>query len=139
MRWIPERSGRRWEHAAAEAAKQARRVWWPLICPVATTAQVATRMAGASAAYVLHEQAALPLTAALGADQLAAAREIVLAIGPEGGITDPELDALAAAGGQVVRLGPTVLRASTAGCAAAAVLLAQVGRWDSSRTDFAGG
>jgi 16S rRNA (uracil1498-N3)-methyltransferase len=132
MRWVPERSGRRWQQAAAEAAKQARRVRWPLVCPVATTAQIASRLAGASDAYLLHEEASVPLPAALAGSQADGDREIVIVVGPEGGLIDAELDTLTAAGAQPVRLGPTVLRASTAGCAAAAVLLASTGRWDAT-------
>jgi 16S rRNA (uracil1498-N3)-methyltransferase len=55
--------------------------------------------------------------------------EIVLIVGPEGGIADDELAAFANAGATPYRLGPSVLRTSTAGTVAAAVLLANSGRW----------
>jgi 16S rRNA (uracil1498-N3)-methyltransferase len=55
--------------------------------------------------------------------------EIVLVVGPEGGIAPDELDALADAGATAVRLGDTVLRTSTAGPAALAVVNARLGRW----------
>ena len=57
------------------------------------------------------------------------AGEIVLVVGPEGGITPEELVQFAEAGAAPYRMGPTVLRTSTAGTAAAAVLLARSGRW----------
>jgi 16S rRNA (uracil1498-N3)-methyltransferase len=57
------------------------------------------------------------------------AGEIVLVVGPEGGIGPDELDRFAEAGAVRCRLGPTVLRTSTAGTVAAALLLARVGRW----------
>ena len=50
-------------------------------------------------------------------------------VGPEGGIAPAELAAFAAAGGRPVRLGPAVLRTSTAGVAALAVLATRLGRW----------
>src|ERR1700742_1803443 len=59
--WVPERSGRRWEQAAAAAAKQARRPRWPVIADAATTADVDKRIAAADRAFVLHEGAAQPL------------------------------------------------------------------------------
>jgi 16S rRNA (uracil1498-N3)-methyltransferase len=55
--------------------------------------------------------------------------DVVLVVGPEGGITDDEITQLIAAGGLVVRLGPTVLRTSTAGAVAAGVLLSRTARW----------
>ena len=50
-------------------------------------------------------------------------------MGPEGGIGPAELEACVAAGAVPVRLGPHVLRASTAGPAALAVLQHRLGRW----------
>jgi 16S rRNA (uracil1498-N3)-methyltransferase len=73
---------------------------------------------------VLHEGAAEPLTSV----DLPERGDVVLVVGPEGGIADAELGELVAAGGRAVRLGPEVLRSSTAGPAALAVLAA-AGRW----------
>jgi 16S rRNA (uracil1498-N3)-methyltransferase len=56
-------------------------------------------------------------------------RDIVVVVGPEGGIAPAELARLRAAGAELVRLGDTVLRTSTAGPAALAVLSAKLGRW----------
>ncbi|HZE32970.1 MAG TPA: RsmE family RNA methyltransferase, partial [Actinoallomurus sp.] len=55
--------------------------------------------------------------------------EIVLVVGPEGGLTDEELAVFESAGAALALLGPTVLRTSTAGVAAASVLLSRTGRW----------
>ena len=60
---------------------------------------------------------------------LLAAGEVLLAVGPEGGITDDELALLTAAGAQAVRLGPEVLRASTAAAVALGALGVLTGRW----------
>jgi 16S rRNA (uracil1498-N3)-methyltransferase len=56
-------------------------------------------------------------------------RDVVLVVGPEGGIAPAELSRLEAAGATLVRLGDTILRTSSAGPAAIAVLNAQLGRW----------
>lgn len=127
--WVPERSARRWEQTAAEASKQARRSRWPVICDLATTSVVEQRIAAAAGAYVLHESAAKALVTVLAEAAPNPPGELVLVVGPEGGLTDAELAGFAKAGAANVRLGPTVLRASTAGCAAAAVLLSVCGRW----------
>jgi 16S rRNA (uracil1498-N3)-methyltransferase len=60
---------------------------------------------------------------------MAGAGEILLVVGPEGGLDDAEVDTLRQAGATVARLGPTVLRTSTAGVVAASVVLAELGRW----------
>ena len=103
----------------------ARRSRLPDVPDLASTEDVAARVAGASLALVLHEEAEAPLSAA----EPPRDGDIVLVVGPEGGITDAELDRFASAGGRPARLGPTVLRTSTAGVAAASVLLAATGRW----------
>lgn len=127
-RWKGDRGDkalRRWRIAAREAAKQSRRVWLPDVTALASTTEVARRLSAAQLAIVLHESANLPL----GAIDLPADGEIVLVVGPEGGITDAELDAFTAAGARPVRLGPTVMRTSTAGAVAAGVLLSHTARW----------
>lgn len=121
------RAREKWAATAREAAKQARRAWLPVVAgsPDESTATVARRIAGAAAAFVLHEEAQERLTAA----ELPDAGEIVLVVGPEGGITDAEVTAFAGAGARPVRLGPNVLRTSTAGVAALCVLATRLSRW----------
>ena len=123
--WVPEKSGRRWEQAAASAAKQARRPRWPVLADVHDSTAVTSRIGECALALVLHEEAEQPLAAL----DLPPAGDVLIVVGPEGGITDEELGAFEAAGARSVRLGPSVLRASTAGCAAAAVVLSATGRW----------
>ncbi len=55
--------------------------------------------------------------------------DIVLIVGPEGGISPGELTAFTDAGAMPARLGESVLRTSTAGAVAAAVLMTATGRW----------
>lgn len=119
-----ERSRDKWQRTAREAAKQSRRAWVPRIAPLASTRAVLD-LIGATAALVLHESA----TAALAACELTDADELIVVVGPEGGISDDELGAFVAAGARPVRLGSPVLRTSTAGAAALAALSVRLGRW----------
>ncbi|MET8911919.1 16S rRNA (uracil(1498)-N(3))-methyltransferase [Micromonospora sp. NPDC004551] len=128
--WRGDRGARareKWAATAREAAKQARRPWLPVVAgtPDESTATVARRIAGAAAAFVLHEEAEERLTTAA----LPETGEIVLVVGPEGGIADTELSAFEEAGARPVRLGPSVLRTSTAGVAALSVLSTRLSRW----------
>ncbi|GAB3481216.1 16S rRNA (uracil(1498)-N(3))-methyltransferase [Nocardiopsis coralliicola] len=148
-RWKGERAAKslaKWRSAAREAAKQSRRSRLPDVAGLASTAEAAELVRGAALAAVLHESAeerlaALPLpvpreqtparaggrSAAEDGDPAVAG--IVLIVGPEGGVSDAELDAFTAAGAIPALLGPTVLRTSTAGVAALSVLQARLGRW----------
>jgi 16S rRNA (uracil1498-N3)-methyltransferase len=118
----------RWRSTAREAAKQARRPWLVDVSAPATTRDVTRRIESAVAnkgvAVVLHGAADGLLTAiALSVS------EVVLVVGPEGGIADDEIAAFEMAGAVTCRLGPTVLRTSTAGAVAAALVLTNSGRW----------
>jgi 16S rRNA (uracil1498-N3)-methyltransferase len=119
-RWGSRRPYERWVATARAAAKQARRAWVPVVEPLASTREIAAR-----ATFVLHEAATVPLSGV----RLPAEGEITLVVGPEGGITPEEMAAFTGAGAQAVRLGPTVLRTSTAGPAAIAVLCTRLNRW----------
>ena len=79
----------------------------------------------AACAIVLEPGAA----ASLGRLSLPESGDLLLVVGPEGGITSEEGEAFRAAGAIACRLGPTVLRTSTAGTVAAAILLTSSGRW----------
>ncbi len=119
-----ERSRERWHATAREAAKQSRRARIPVVAGLADTAAVATLVGAAASAAVLHESAATSLAELA----LPATGDVVLVVGPEGGITDDELAAFAAAGAPAYRLGPSVLRSGTAGVVAAGVVLSRC-RW----------
>ncbi len=115
----------RWQSTAREAAKQARRPWCPEVSEPVSTARLIDRIDSAAAALVLHESAErrLPELA------LPAKGELVLVVGPEGGISDAELTAFAQVGATPVRLGPAVLRASTAAAVALGAIGALTSRW----------
>ncbi|MGX4692292.1 16S rRNA (uracil(1498)-N(3))-methyltransferase [Streptomyces sp. JNUCC 63] len=115
----------KWRSTAREAGKQSRRVRFPEVADAATTKQVAALLAKADFAAVLHETGEEPLATA----ELPTEGEIVLVVGPEGGVSPEELELFREAGARAYVLGRTVLRTSTAGTAATALLLGRTGRW----------
>jgi 16S rRNA (uracil1498-N3)-methyltransferase len=126
-RWREERAAKgvaKWRAAARAASKQSRRPRVPEVTDVLTTRQVCGALAGVDLALVLHEQARHPMARV----DLPASGSIAVVVGPEGGLTDGEVIALNAAGARPVRLGPEVLRTSTAGAAALAALSVRT-RW----------
>ncbi|WP_197374852.1 16S rRNA (uracil(1498)-N(3))-methyltransferase [Mycolicibacterium baixiangningiae] len=124
-----EKGLRRWGAVARSAARQSRRAHIPPVDGVVTTAELVRRVtsevAGGATALVLHESATGPLTGL----SLAGTTSLMLIVGPEGGIADDEVDALTAAGAVAVRLGPTVLRTSTAAAVGLGALGALTPRW----------
>ncbi|MFG2617945.1 16S rRNA (uracil(1498)-N(3))-methyltransferase [Streptomyces sp. NPDC048507] len=129
--WRGERGAKslaKWRATARESGKQSRRVRFPEVDEVLSTKQVAALLAGADLALVLHEDRETA-SQALATAPLPASGSVVLVVGPEGGVSPEELAAFAAAGAHPYRLGRSVLRTSTAGTAATAVLLARTGRW----------
>jgi 16S rRNA (uracil1498-N3)-methyltransferase len=127
-RWRGERAGKaleRWRATAREAAKQSRRARFPEITEQADTEAV-TALAGAAGLAVLLDPEAPD---ALGTVAFPDRGDIVLIVGPEGGISPAESGVLVRAGASSARLGPTVLRASSAGAVAAALALGGCGRW----------
>ncbi|HEX5089172.1 MAG TPA: 16S rRNA (uracil(1498)-N(3))-methyltransferase [Nocardioides sp.] len=123
--WRGERAARslaKWRSAAREAAKQARRAWFPEVSALASTSDVVALVASAPLALVLHEGATEPLPGAVP-------DRVVLVVGPEGGLAPDELASFDGAGAHPVRLGREVLRTSTAGVAAVSALLSRTPRW----------
>ena len=129
VRWDGARGQRaleRWRSTARAAAKQSRRAWLPSVAELASTRDVAGLIGAAAGAVVLRESADVPL----GSVSLPGGGDLVLVVGPEGGLDDAELAAFTEAGATAVRLGEPVLRTSTAGAAALAALSLRTGRWD---------
>lgn len=125
--WRPDRVARslaRWEAVVTRATKQSRRSRMPLTAAPVDLAGLVERVTRSSLTLVLHEAAAPPLSSV----PLPDSGEVLVVVGPEGGISDRELAALVTAGARTVRLGRTILRASSAGPAALAVLSARQ-RW----------
>lgn len=133
VRWRADREAKgrlKWESAVREAAKQSRRSWVPEVLELQDTKGLARWLEGTDRALVLHEEASAGMGETLAGEHLAG-REGTLAVvvGPEGGISPQERGLLEAAGAVSVHLGPHVLRSSTAGPAALAVLNQLLHRW----------
>lgn len=124
-----EKGLRRWEAVVRSAARQSRRPYIPSVEGVLSTAALTQRVTDAVAAgavvLALHESATEPLAEL----PLAQADSLMLIVGPEGGIADEEIAAFAAAGAKAVRLGPSVLRTSTAAAVALGAIGALTARW----------
>ena len=107
----------RWQAIAVSAAAQSHRGRIPEILgpmPLAEALDFVTEKL-----LVLDPAAPVPLAAPLGGSA------VCLAVGPEGGWTEAELEALSRAGGKAVNLGPRILRARLAPVIATAILVAQ--------------
>ena len=117
---------RRWAAVARSAARQSRRPYIPAVEGVVSSPELADRVRGAppSSVLVLHESATRPL-----ADVETDTSSLTLVVGPEGGIAEDELAAMTEAGAVAVRLGPTVLRTSTAAAVALGALGVLTARW----------
>ncbi len=118
---------RRWRAVARSAARQSRRAHIPTVSGVVSTTELVERVRDIeeTPVLVLHESATQPITEV----PVAEAASLLLVVGPEGGIADDEIAALAGAGATTVRLGPTVLRTSTAAAVALGALGVLTNRW----------
>ena len=123
-----EKGQARWARIVREAAKQSLQPWWPDVAPLHSTTEL-VGLCSDSSVVILDPDAPLPLTAVV--ELLPAQSPIVLVVGPEGGISEGERDQLLNAGAVAGRLGPTVLRTSTAGPVALALTLSARGMWES--------
>lgn len=125
-----EKGLRRWEAVARSAARQSRRAYVPAVEGVVSTSALTERVAAAVAegavVLALHESATDPFAEL----PVAQANSLMLIVGPEGGIADEEIAALTGAGAKAVRLGPTVLRTSTAAAVALGAIGALTARWE---------
>ena len=120
-----EKALARWRTTARTAAKQARRARFPVVSEPVGIRDAADLVGHSAAAAVLHEDA----DASLSSLRPPGSGDVVVVVGPEGGITPQELAVLVDAGATAYRMGPTVLRTSTAGTAAVAAILSRTARW----------
>lgn len=136
--WRGERAAKsqaRWVSTVRAATKQARRARMPVVEAALTTKALVARttavVEAGGAVVVLHEDATTPLAAVPlpVPSEGGPAPELLVVVGPEGGIGEGELAALMGAGAVAARLGPHVLRTSTAGPIAIALLSERLGRW----------
>jgi len=118
-----EKGRERWATIVREATKQSMRAWLPEVAVPASTRDLA-EFTTSHRVLVLEPTSQHPITE-IEPDE----RDLLLVVGPEGGISSTELELFVAAGAEPVRLGDSVLRTSTAGPAAIAVLSAALRRW----------
>jgi 16S rRNA (uracil1498-N3)-methyltransferase len=127
---------RRWRAVARSAARQSRRAHIPRVDGVLTTTELTQRIrdevAGGAAVLALHEEATDRLADVLAGNAAGPPNSLLLVVGPEGGIAPDEIAALTGAGAASVRLGPQVLRTSTAAAVALGALGVLTSRWDVS-------
>lgn len=121
----------KWARVAREAAKQSLRARIPVVELPTSLESLCSLAAGEhNHVLVLHPGGSQRLSdwarSTLEADD---GSTLYLVVGPEGGLSDAELEALSAAGASIVQLGRTVLRTSSAGPAALAVLHVARGEW----------
>lgn len=125
--WRGERTAkslRKWQAVVTSATKQCRRSRVPAVSDPVDQRALVERVRASALTLVLSEEARTPLAGHGIPDR----GDVLLVVGPEGGIAPEELAALEAAGAVAVRLGDSVLRSSSAGPAALAVLSA-ASRW----------
>ena len=118
----------KWKSAAAAATKQSRRFRTPEIIDGLSLSQLLEIESENSAVLVMHESATAKLSEVV-TSKFAGFSEIIIVIGPEGGISDSELALLEGAGAHIVGLGPEVFRSAHAGGAALSAVSALIGRW----------
>ncbi|SDL29640.1 16S rRNA (uracil1498-N3)-methyltransferase [Arthrobacter sp. ov407] len=138
VRWKAERAAKahaKWQSVVTAAAKQARRAWIPEVRAAVDGAGLQAAVAAADLAVILHEDAVRPLRYVLESWLESAqpgdaeSREVLLIVGPEGGISPREVTRLCDAGAVTALLGHHVLRSSTAGPAATVLASDILGRW----------
>ncbi len=127
---------RRWRAVVRSAARQSRRAHIPSVDGVLSTAELTRRIraevAAGAAVLALHESATEGLADVFSKVPVAQPNSLFLMVGPEGGMTPEEVDALTDAGAVAVRLGPQVLRTSTAAAVALGALGVLTPRWDAA-------
>ena len=118
----------KWKSAAVAATKQSRRFRKPEIIDGLSLSELLEIESENSAVLVMHESATTKLSEVV-TSKFAGMSEIIIVIGPEGGISESELADLEGAGAHIVGLGPEVFRSAHAGGAALSAVSALIGRW----------
>jgi 16S rRNA (uracil1498-N3)-methyltransferase len=120
-----DKSLSKWQTAARESSRQSRRVRIPVISNVYSTENLISKITGLQNIFVLHESADNRLSQI----EINQEANVILIVGPEGGLSEIEINAFVTAGAKIVRLGESVLRAANAGAAAASVVMSRTGKW----------
>ena len=122
---IDDKSLGKWQSTARESSRQSRRVRIPVISNADSTESLISKIKGLQNIFVLHESAENRLSQI----EINQEADVILIVGPEGGLSEIEVNTFVAAGAKVVRLGESVLRAANAGAAAVSVVMSRTGKW----------
>ena len=122
---IDDKSLSKWQSTTRESSRQSRRVRIPVISNADSTESLISKIKGLQNIFVLHESAENRLSQI----EINQEADVILIVGPEGGLSEIEVNTFVAAGAKVVRLGESVLRAANAGAAAASVVMSRTGKW----------
>lgn len=118
----------RWQKIAESAAKQSKRDIIPEVQPVQSMAGMLAKCTCQTKIIAYECEDRLSLKAALKASEEAGGiSELLLIIGPEGGISEGELEQARQAGAVPVSLGRRILRAETAGLVAISAIFYETG------------
>jgi 16S rRNA (uracil1498-N3)-methyltransferase len=122
---IDDKSLGKWQSTTRESSRQSRRVRIPFISNVYSTESLISKITGLQNIFVLHESADNRLSQI----EINQEANVILIVGPEGGLSEIEINAFVTAGAKIVRLGESVLRAANAGAAAVSVVMSRTGKW----------
>jgi 16S rRNA (uracil1498-N3)-methyltransferase len=114
----------KWEVAAIEASKQSRRFYIPKVSEKLDTQKALQLFSTFDQVLVCHESATNKVS-----EIVKSAKKTLIIIGPEGGLTNEELELFANAGAKVIKLGRPVLRSAHAGIAAISAVSALMKVW----------
>jgi len=128
--WLSTRSigkgSEKFAITAREASKQSRRFRIPEVTDMATTAQICEAIKISDLAIAFHESATTKLSDQVSSHNV---EHLLIIIGPEGGLTDEEIDAFTQAGAKVALMGRPILRSAHAGIAAVSAVSALLKVW----------
>lgn len=116
----------KWQEVIRAAAKQSRRSRIPNLLPKMELRELSKNFSRYDKVIALHESAKAKLTSISGLEKC---REVLVIVGPEGGLTEDELGELVNAGAEAVCLGDPVIRADLAGALAMGAIHALTGNW----------
>ena len=122
---IDDKGLSKWQSTARESSRQSRRVRIPAIASSHSTESLISKVKDLQNIFLLHESAKNRLSKI----EINQEADVILIVGPEGGLSEIEVNTFVAAGAKVVRLGESVLRAANAGAAAASVVMSRTGKW----------
>lgn len=127
-KWDENKSRAKWQRTAKEASKQSRRSYIPRIHDVHSTQDICNLSDSFDVTIVLHEDGTVDLSTI----ELPKVGSVMIVVGPEGGISSTEIYSFEQSGAVIARIGPTVLRTSTAGAIALGILASTTSQWRSA-------